>query len=86
MIKSIEEQLLDKIDEWHDDISITISLHEYLGMNWEQYKKYVKDNNFGQCYYCNAILKENQKAISLTILDTKWFCCNICVDNYINSK
>ncbi len=27
----------DVVAAWHDDESITVPLHEYLGMTWDQY-------------------------------------------------
>lgn len=33
----------DYIDSWHDGDS-KLTLHEYLGLTWEQYKKYVEVN------------------------------------------
>jgi len=83
---NIEDQLLDKIDQWHEDKTIEIPLYEYLGMTWEEYKEYVKNNHFGQCYWCKSIIKEGQKAIPFALIDIKWFCCDICFDNFIHSK
>lgn len=30
----------DAIAAWHDDETIAVALHEYLGMTWEQYGKW----------------------------------------------
>lgn len=85
MEKTIGESIDDKIDEWHEGDS-ELSLHEYLGMTWEVYQKFVTENNYGTCYQCEAVIKEGQKALPFTVLDTKWFCCDACLDNYIHSK
>ena len=36
------EDIDDYVDIWHTDISIGKSLHEYLGMSWEEYAGYVE--------------------------------------------
>jgi hypothetical protein len=36
--RDLEESFFDEIDAWHDSHT-TLSLHEYLGLTWEQYKK-----------------------------------------------
>ena len=82
-----EQAILDKINEWHEDISLEMSLHKYLDMTVDEYEKYVEDNNFGQCDMCGAIIKEGQKAIRIEIVcSEKWFCCEPCEYNYIHSK
>lgn len=34
----------DLIDAWHDGAGEDQALHEYLGWTWEQYKKWVENN------------------------------------------
>ncbi len=40
-----EEEFLNKVEEWHNlphgSPGADISLHEYLGMTWEQYKEWL---------------------------------------------
>ena len=31
----------DFIDNWHEDGDITLELHEYLGMTWDEYESWV---------------------------------------------
>jgi len=38
-----EEEILDRTDKWHDKfLDRKISLHEYLGWTWEEYKGYLE--------------------------------------------
>lgn len=37
-----DEEVMDLIDKWHDEGHTSMSLHEYLGWTWEQYKRYVE--------------------------------------------
>lgn len=40
-----EQEFEDKVEEWHTedwDSLNEIELHEYLGVTWEQYCKFVK--------------------------------------------
>ena len=37
------DALDDLVDQWHEDPTITVPLHEYLGMTWEQYAAWVVD-------------------------------------------
>ena len=39
---STRRNIHDDIDAWHDAEYATISLHEYLGMTWEQYKLWAE--------------------------------------------
>lgn len=33
----------DQISAWHDDSTgVTVTLHEYLGLSWEQYRALVE--------------------------------------------
>lgn len=41
--EQINEKLDDLIDEWHEAPEDGVSLHEYLGMTWEEYAIWVKD-------------------------------------------
>ena len=41
-MKKTEDQILDAADEWHNSDS-NLTLHEFLGWTWEQYKAYVED-------------------------------------------
>ena len=36
-----DDQLDNKIDLWHTGVSGGQSLHEFLGMTWEEYKRWV---------------------------------------------
>ncbi len=36
-----EEDIDDKIDEWHNSDS-ELSIHEHLGMTWEEYAAFVE--------------------------------------------
>jgi hypothetical protein len=31
------DEIDDFVDRWHDDDSLHVELHEYLGMSWEEY-------------------------------------------------
>lgn len=33
----LEDEIDDFVDNWHDDEEIQLELHDYLGMNWEEY-------------------------------------------------
>lgn len=33
----LEEEIDDFVEKWHEDESLNVELHEYLGMNWEDY-------------------------------------------------
>lgn len=33
------------ISKWHDDPTTTLKLHEYLGLTWEEYKRWAEDAN-----------------------------------------
>lgn len=37
-----EEEFEDKVEEWHNGEGEDVSLHEYLGVTWEQYCKFVR--------------------------------------------
>jgi len=45
--RATAEDLDDRIDEWHDlpsdNPNAAISLHEFLGMNWEEFSKVARD-------------------------------------------
>lgn len=36
-----EEEINRKIEEWHNDESITMPLHKYLGMTLQEYKDWI---------------------------------------------
>lgn len=31
------------VDQWHETPGITVSLHDYLGLTWEEYGQWVRD-------------------------------------------
>jgi hypothetical protein len=33
----LEDEIEDFVENWHDDEETKLELHEYLGMNWEEY-------------------------------------------------
>lgn len=33
----LEDEIDGFVDSWHEDEKTTLELHEYLGMNWEEY-------------------------------------------------
>ena len=33
----------DFIDQWHEDPNTNLLLHEYLGLTWAEYKRFVTD-------------------------------------------
>lgn len=35
----------DAVDTWHTDDKITVELHEYLGLNEEEYTAWIKGDN-----------------------------------------
>jgi len=37
------DRINDHIDAWHQCLDTDQLLHEYLGMTWEQYSRWVKD-------------------------------------------
>ncbi len=41
-----DEEFLKKVEEWHDlpfgSPGSDVTLHEYLGMTWEQYKDFLE--------------------------------------------
>jgi hypothetical protein len=39
--KDIQEVMDDAVDKWHDGNS-KLELHEYLGMTWEEYKRWAE--------------------------------------------
>lgn len=34
----------DKVDEWHDNPELEMPLHEYLGMSWVEFVRWVEDD------------------------------------------
>ncbi len=42
-IDEVNKKLDDLIDEWHESPEDGTSLHEFLGMTWEEYAIWVKD-------------------------------------------
>lgn len=38
-----EERLEIQIDDWHAGAGSHLELHEYLGLSWEQYKRWVEN-------------------------------------------
>lgn len=39
-----EEDILDRIDLWHEDTSTDLELHDYLGWTWEEFVAWVRDS------------------------------------------
>jgi hypothetical protein len=39
-----DDELDDMIDEWHRSVNLDMSLHEYLGWTWVEYKHWVETN------------------------------------------
>ena len=39
--KNTDPEIDDLIDRWHESSTIGISLHEFLGMSWEEYKQWI---------------------------------------------
>lgn len=37
-----DESIDDWVDRWHNDKSTQLPLHEYLGMSWEQYGRWLE--------------------------------------------
>ncbi|OEC44056.1 hypothetical protein [Aeromonas sp. DNP9] len=33
----LEDEIDHFVDDWHDNENITVELHEYLGMSWDEY-------------------------------------------------
>ena len=56
------EEMLDKIDEWHESNS-ELSLHEYLEMSWEEYVDMITPKK-------NLIEIENISVLNLSENDT----------------
>lgn len=42
-----EQQFEDKVEEWHNGAGYGLALHEYMGISWLQYCKYV-EGDFGE--------------------------------------
>lgn len=38
----ISEALDDAIDSWHNQLQQTAPLHEWLGMSWEEYRRWCQ--------------------------------------------
>ena len=53
------DEIDDYIDEWHDsDSNISLELHEFLGMSWEEYSLWaVKPSLLAE------IVNENKRAL-----------------------
>lgn len=44
LIKDPLNEIDDYVERWHDDLTIPdVSLHEYLGMSWNEYSEWIKD-------------------------------------------
>ena len=43
-----DDEINDLIDEWHDNESISSSLHEWLGMTWDEYSNWVTKYGRGE--------------------------------------
>jgi len=54
------DKLDELIDSWHEDNKTTLSLHEYLGMTWEEYSVWVMRPSV-----LPLILSSREKGVSL---------------------
>lgn len=55
-IKDYLEELEDHIDDWNMDTSISIPLHKFLDMTWEEYSSYlVKPSKYAEMKYNEEI-------------------------------